>query len=112
MDSAFRHSYFNHRYSYTIIPYQTTSRFLPKHDSLLKYFSIKKGPLPVTPRHSNTQCLMMNKINEFETPNYINCSYGKKCLYYEKVDELLAYKEKMKKLSQIRKKLFQKSTKM
>ena len=39
---------------------------------------------------------MMNKINEFETPNYLNCSYGKKCLYYEslfdyqkEIDEIL-----------------------
>lgn len=111
MDSDFRHSYCNHKYSCTIIPSQTTSRFFPKQESLLQYLSIKKSVLPVTPKHSNSLSLMMNKINEFEIPSCLNYSHGKKFLYYEKVDELQAYKEKIKKQSQIWKKRLQKNTK-
>lgn len=76
-----------------------------KKETLVRYFRIKKNKFPITPRHTQSITSILNQLNYENNDNDRICNttfrkQNKKPLYFEKVDEIKEYKERMKRLKE------------
>ena len=105
IDSSYLGTSFTHKYSQTIDNQSISKQILSKKETLRKFFRIKKNKIPVTPRHTQSITMILNRMDleKKDENNKINTTFrerNEKTKYYDKDYEIREYKERMKRLKE------------
>ena len=102
IDSSYLGTSFSHQYSQTIGNQSISEQILSKKETLRKFFRITKKKIPVTPRHTQSITMILNRMDleKKDENNKINTTFrerNEKTNYYTEIGE---YKERMKRLKE------------
>ena len=102
IDSSYLGTSFTHKYSQTIGNQSILKQILSKKETLGKFFRITKNKIPVTPRHTQSITMILNRMDleKKDENNKINTTFrerNEKTNYYTEIGE---YKERMKRLKE------------
>ena len=102
IDSSYLGTSFTHKYSQTIDNQSISKQILSKKETLRKFFRITKNKIPVTPRHTQSITMILNRMDleKKDENNKINTTFrerNEKTNYYTEIGE---YKERMKRLKE------------
>lgn len=105
IDSSYLGTSFSHQYSQTIGNQSILKQILSKKETLGQFFRIKKNKIPVTPRHTQSITMILNRMDleKKDENNKINTTFrerNEKTKYYEEFNEIREYKERMKRLKE------------
>ena len=105
IDSSYLGTSFSHKYSQTIGNQSILKQILSKKETLGQFFRIKKNKIPVTPRHTQSITMILNRMDleKKDENNKINTTFrerNEKTKYYDKDYEIREYKERMKRLKE------------